>query len=104
MAAIDDLLCDDCDQPPHADNDDHNYYSRAEIRRAHLSDPRDVAAMRRELDALRERAERAEAAVETAWGIIANANGGDWGGNTEWRLAAERWRDEYILANRKATP
>lgn len=34
--------------------------------------------------------------LEVAWGIIANANGGDWSKATdEWREAAERWRDEY---------
>ena len=34
--------------------------------------------------------------LEVAWGIIANANEGDWSKATdEWREAAERWRDEY---------
>lgn len=33
--------------------------------------------------------------METAWGIIANAHGGNWNLATdEWRTAAERWRDE----------
>lgn len=32
---------------------------------------------------------------ELAWGIIANAYGGDWSqASPEWRKAAERWRDE----------
>ena len=32
--------------------------------------------------------------IETAWGIIANANGGDWEElGPEWKAAAERWRD-----------
>ncbi len=34
--------------------------------------------------------------LETAWGIIANANGGDWEkASPEWREAAARWRDQY---------
>ena len=35
---------------------------------------------------------------EMAWGIIANAYGGDWDLASEasgWKAAAERWRDEY---------
>ena len=33
---------------------------------------------------------------ETAWGIIANAHGGNWeDASSEWREAAERWRDTY---------
>jgi len=36
-------------------------------------------------------------AVEIAWGIIANAYGGDWSkASPEWREAAERWRDEHV--------
>lgn len=35
--------------------------------------------------------------LEAAWGIIANAGGGDWTTQTpEWREAAERWRDELF--------
>lgn len=38
-----------------------------------------------------------ENAIEVAWGIIANAHGGDWSkASPEWRQAAERWRDEYV--------
>ena len=34
--------------------------------------------------------------LELAWGLIANANEGDWDKATkEWKEAAERWRDEY---------
>ncbi len=39
---------------------------------------------------------------EAAWGLIANAWGGDWTlASDEWRAAAERWRDAYhaTLAN-----
>ena len=36
-------------------------------------------------------------AIELAWGIIANAYGGDWENASEdWRGAAERWRNEYV--------
>lgn len=35
-------------------------------------------------------------ACEVAWGIIANAGGGDWTKETaEWQEAAARWRDEH---------
>ncbi len=34
--------------------------------------------------------------LEAAWGIIANAGGGDWTTQTpEWQEAAARWRDAY---------
>lgn len=34
--------------------------------------------------------------LHAAWGVIANAGGGDWEYETkEWREAAERWRDRY---------
>lgn len=34
--------------------------------------------------------------LELAWGIIANAGGGDWKTQTEvWQDAAKRWRDRY---------
>lgn len=34
--------------------------------------------------------------AEAAWGIIANAYGGNWDLATpDWRDAAERWREEY---------
>ena len=43
-----------------------------------------------------ERVVELEELAELAWGIIANANGGDWDkANTDWREAAERWRDRY---------
>lgn len=33
---------------------------------------------------------------ELAWGLIANAYGGDWdSAPPEWKQAAERWRDAY---------
>jgi len=35
--------------------------------------------------------------LEAAWGIIANAYGGDWdkAQHPDWKQAAERWRDNY---------
>ena len=37
--------------------------------------------------------------IEAAWGVIANAGGGDWTKETpEWQEAAARWRDEYHRA------
>jgi hypothetical protein len=37
-------------------------------------------------------------AIEDAWGIIANAYGGDWSkAPSEWREAAERWRDQHVI-------
>jgi len=43
----------------------------------------------------------------TAWGVIANAGGGDWDTQTlEWKGAAERWRDRYfaVLPARSDSP
>jgi len=35
--------------------------------------------------------------IDTAWGLIANAYGGNWElASDEWRDAAERWRDENL--------
>ena len=34
--------------------------------------------------------------LELAWGLIANANEGNWDDvKQDWRIAAEKWRDEY---------
>ncbi len=34
--------------------------------------------------------------IEAAWGIIANAGGGDWSKESEdWQWAAKAWRDRY---------
>ena len=36
--------------------------------------------------------------IEAAWGVIANANNGNWDeASPEWRTAAERWRDNWHL-------
>lgn len=40
--------------------------------------------------------------LELAWGIIANAGGGDWEReNKEWQKAAAKWRDDYFAAMRR---
>lgn len=50
------------------------------------------------LAALRSDAEKTEL-LELAWGIIANAGGGNWYVETaEWQDAAARWRDRYFAA------
>lgn len=43
--------------------------------------------------------------LELAWGIIANAYGGNWdlAENKEWKPAAERWRDNYNKIIREST-
>ena len=42
---------------------------------------------------------------EMAWGIIANAYGGNWDlAGEEWRTAAEKWRDDYHSRLSKAQP
>ena len=54
------------------------------------------AALAREA-AANERAEKLEDGMEIAWGVIANACGGNWDHPCNlpgWREAAERWRDE----------
>jgi len=39
--------------------------------------------------------------LEVAWGIIANAGGGDWSKETEvWQAAAIKWRDKYHALNK----
>lgn len=36
--------------------------------------------------------------LESAWGLIANANEGNWDkAIPEWKAAAEKWRDEWHL-------
>lgn len=43
--------------------------------------------------------------LEAAWGIIANANEGNWGlATAEWREAAENWRDQYFKFGPVGTP
>lgn len=48
--------------------------------------------------------ERLQHAVDLAWGVIANAGGGDWSTQTEeWCLAAANWRDRYVGGAAAAT-
>lgn len=48
-------------------------------------------------DAVVARITSLEASIETAWGIIANAGGGNWDKETpEWNEAAMRWREENV--------
>jgi len=45
------------------------------------------------------RIEKLELSEELAWGIIANAYGGDWNlASGDWVDAATRWRDKYLDA------
>ena len=50
-----------------------------------------------EVAALEAKLEVAINNLDLAWGIIANAGGGDWATQTaEWKDAAERWRDRVL--------
>lgn len=56
----------------------------------------------RELEA---REEEAKVALDIAWGVIANASGGDWSKETkEWRECAAFWRDHHWLKCPPSTP
>lgn len=47
-------------------------------------------------DELRQQLHQLEDSMEAAWGIIANASGGNWDDPSQlpgWKQAAERWRD-----------
>lgn len=53
-----------------------------------------VAELEVDNKAMRDRIAKLEDCIETAWGIIANAGGGDWNTQTpKWKEAAESWRD-----------
>lgn len=57
-----------------------------------------LVEMTKLVEVLDERIERLQGSEEAAWGLIANAYGGDWDQASEasgWKQAAERWRDEY---------
>lgn len=56
-----------------------------------------LAELEAENKALRERNSKLEDCIETAWGIIANAGGGNWDNESqEWKKAAESWRDNQF--------
>ena len=60
-----------------------------------------MAADLTRLRAVAEAAEQASDLLETAWGIIANAGGGDWQKETEvWQGAVSRWRENYFAWDR----
>lgn len=64
-----------------------------------------AAEIVRERDALAADNARLRDQCESAWGLIANAGGGDWATQSaEWVQAARRWRDAYhaILATQPA--
>jgi hypothetical protein len=62
---------------------------------------RAYAAVYGELTDAKNKIEALHSAVDAAWGILANAFGGNWDqASPEWRQAAERWRDEHILRRR----
>lgn len=67
-----------------------------------LPDPEVVTLRRAAALFHNERAQLLESAadlldhLETAWGVIANANGGNWdSASQDWRTAAEKWRDRW---------
>lgn len=57
---------------------------------------------------LKAEVERLRDGMEVAWGVIANAGGGDWDTQGDvWKQAAARWRDEHwhpALDRRTALP
>lgn len=58
-----------------------------------------------ERDALRGRVAAMLSDIEAAWGIIANAGGGDWlKESPEWVVAAMKWRDRYHATLRSLSP
>lgn len=60
-----------------------------------------------DLDAVDMKAKAADQAVELelAWGIIANAHGGDWSkASPEWQEAATAWRDRYFAGGKVIAP
>lgn len=48
------------------------------------------------IDSLIRERDELRLSLELAWGLIANAYGGDWDlAPSEWKEAATRWRDEH---------
>ena len=75
---------------------------------AHIGTVEFLAGRVKELEA---EVVRLREGMELAWGIIANASGGNWDEEgSQWKAAAERWRDEHwhpaepsdAIANAKA--
>ena len=64
----------------------------------HLQDC-DICQGAEEIESMQARIELLELSEELAWGLIANAFGGDWDiASDEWKKAAKRWRDKYNAA------
>jgi len=58
----------------------------------------EAALARLPAQALAER-QALELSLELAWGVIANAGGGDWSRESaDWQSAAIKWRDQYFSA------
>lgn len=65
-----------------------------------------VEELASELERMKEQVRWSNDHLETAWGVIANAQGGDWDrdGIPGWKQAAERWRDEYFDHMKATSP
>lgn len=80
---------------------DSTAYGRAVVARMQaekrFSDAlRDPAALLASLRVARADTERMLDAMEDAWGVIANAAGGNWGNESaDWQAAARHWADNY---------
>lgn len=63
---------------------------------ANKNKPMDSELVNAFTDILRYEVAPLEDELEAAWGIIANAGGGDWRKESvDWREAAAKWRDRY---------
>ena len=67
----------------------------------------EIAALKKRiaaLAALKKRSAALEDLCDTAWGVIANASGGNWNeASPEWREAAARWREQWHTALKTGT-
>lgn len=56
-----------------------------------------LAQVCNERDKARDRVRRLEDLAVVAWGVIANAGGGNWETETDdWQVGAARWRDNWL--------
>ncbi len=68
------------------------------------TDSRLAKAVAKVIESLLERIIQLELSEELAWGLIANAYGGDWDqASLDWKMAAERWRDSYQGGNHESS-
>ena len=84
---------------------EHNEHLLDEIERLRESN----FHLRKDCEEQKQRINRLEDCIETAWGIIANVSGGDWTRQKpQWQEAVVRWRDNDFhpimkeLSERKA--